>query len=245
MKKLITIIALFSTLISYGSNKEPEIFEREQKAVPNTNVIFTFKEDSTIDGYKWVYSIEEISKKYKVIKASEGRQQHIEDKFEFIFSDCGVYRIQFSYVSIRDPNTNPKYIIKQKITVKEDVELDWVKNFETAKLLAKQQNKYVLLVFTGSDWCSPCKSLENYILETKKFKEFADKHFILIKADFPKHTTLDQPTRTQNNQLKNQYKISSYPTVFILDYKGNECGKMLGYRKDWFDKLETKMKEIK
>ena len=62
----------------------------------------------------------------------------------------------------------------------------WNNDFTTAKKLAQEQNKKIILVFQGSDWCGPCIKLEKEIWSSEEFKTYAKDHFILLKADFPK-----------------------------------------------------------
>ena len=38
---------------------------------------------------------------------------------------------------------------------------NWKTNFEEAKIEAAKENKNILLVFSGSDWCAPGRKLEN------------------------------------------------------------------------------------
>ena len=55
-----------------------------------------------------------------------------------------------------------------------------------AKKEASEQNKKVLLVFSGSDWCGPCIKLDKNVWQSDAFKAESKKNWILIKADFPK-----------------------------------------------------------
>jgi protein disulfide-isomerase len=41
----------------------------------------------------------------------------------------------------------------------EDSELVWVENLEEAVVQAKEENKNILVNFTGSDWCGWCIKL--------------------------------------------------------------------------------------
>ena len=45
----------------------------------------------------------------------------------------------------------------------------------------------MLIFFTGSDWCGPCKMLVEDFFESDKFKEIAEKEFVLYEADFPRN----------------------------------------------------------
>ena len=46
----------------------------------------------------------------------------------------------------------------------------WYQNYNQAKELAKKENKYMLMDFTGSDWCPWCKKLSKEVFKTKKLK---------------------------------------------------------------------------
>jgi len=38
--------------------------------------------------------------------------------------------------------------------------VNWQTDFDLAKKQAKEENKPILMLFTGSDWCPPCKMLK-------------------------------------------------------------------------------------
>ncbi|HCQ12673.1 thioredoxin family protein, partial [Flavobacterium sp.] len=40
---------------------------------------------------------------------------------------------------------------------------NWKSSLEEAKIEAAKENKQILLVFSGSDWCAPCMKLEKNI----------------------------------------------------------------------------------
>ena len=63
---------------------------------------------------------------------------------------------------------------------------NWKNNFDEAKIEAEKQNKKILLVFSGSDWCAPCIKLDKNIWRSAEFIKFSDENYILYKADFPK-----------------------------------------------------------
>ena len=48
----------------------------------------------------------------------------------------------------------------------------WQIDFEEAKQIALEQDKKILMVFAGSDWCAPCIKLKKKILVTEEFQEF-------------------------------------------------------------------------
>ena len=64
--------------------------------------------------------------------------------------------------------------------------LNWQDNLETALQKAKQENKAVLVNFTGSDWCIWCKRLSEEVFTKDEFENYADDNLILVKLDFPR-----------------------------------------------------------
>lgn len=112
----------------------------------------------------------------------------------------------------------------------ETTHLKWEDNFEKAKKLSKKKNKLLLVFFTGSDWCSPCKMLQNDFFNTNEFIEIADKNLILYEADFPRRTDILSPEKKKENlKLQHQYGIGGYPTIVILNSNGAEVGRRKGY----------------
>jgi len=104
---------------------------------------------------------------------------------------------------------------------------DW-KNFEEAKTLAAKENKSILLVFSGSDWCAPCIKLDRSVWQSEDFKSEAKKEWILVKADFPKKKGHELPLalQEQNKALAEKYnKDGLFPLVVVLDKNGKATGK--------------------
>ena len=104
---------------------------------------------------------------------------------------------------------------------------EWNTNLAIAQEKAKQENKNIVLVFAGSDWCAPCIKLEKNILQSKIFKTQAQKKWVLLRADFPrlKKNRLPQMQAEQNNQLAAKYNTNGYfPLVVLLSPDGNRLG---------------------
>ncbi|PHR69019.1 MAG: thioredoxin [Lutibacter sp.] len=109
-------------------------------------------------------------------------------------------------------------------------EVKWQEDYDKAVKKAKKQNKLILLYFTGSDWCGPCKDLNVDFFETKRFSKIADENFIVYKADFPHNLDLlTQKQRKKNYYLSRMYDVGSYPTIVIIDKNGNEIARRKSY----------------
>jgi len=113
-----------------------------------------------------------------------------------------------------------------------NVDHGWLTNYEDALQLAKKEKKGVLLLFTGSDWCPPCKRLHHDVFDSEGFKEFAKKNLILVELDFPRKRENKLPAEQQNynRALSRKFKVRGFPTVVILDADGKELGRWVGYR---------------
>lgn len=96
---------------------------------------------------------------------------------------------------------------------------DWTTDLEAAFKKAKEENKSVLVEFTGSDWCPPCKMMAKNVFTKKEFIEEAKKDFILVELDFPNG---DKELKKKNEPYAEKYKIEGFPTVILFDSEGKE-----------------------
>lgn len=103
--------------------------------------------------------------------------------------------------------------------------------FNEALKKATAEDKPVMLVFAGSDWCAPCIKLEKEIFQSALF-EVEKKNWVLYKADFLKKSKLPAEVKKENGQLADQYNQEGYfPLVVVLNSTGKVLGK-LSYSKD-------------
>ena len=110
---------------------------------------------------------------------------------------------------------------------------EWQTNFDDAKALASKENKAIVLVFQGSDWCAPCIKLDKQVWSTDTFQKLAKDKFVMLKADFPrrKANKLSKELQEQNNSLAEQYNAQGFfPLAVVLNKDGKSLGK-IGYEK--------------
>lgn len=109
---------------------------------------------------------------------------------------------------------------------------DWQLNLDESKELAQNENKQILLVFSGSDWCAPCIKLEKKIWKSQDFQDYAKDNLVLLRADFPR-LKKNQPSKKQqehNNMLAENYNPNGYfPFVVLMDAQGKVLNQ-LGYK---------------
>mgnify|MGYP000232868317 CR=1 FL=1 len=63
--------------------------------------------------------------------------------------------------------------------------IDWETDFKKASSAARDSGKYILLDFSGSDWCGWCIRLEKEVFSQDAFKDFAEKKLVCVLVDFP------------------------------------------------------------
>jgi len=126
-------------------------------------------------------------------------------------------------------------------------EADWLTDLPKAQSTAKEQKKFVLMDFTGSDWCPPCKALHKNVLTSKEFEDFAKDNLVLVLVDFPNGKKLPADQKKANDALAQKYSITGFPTVIVLDGAGKEVSKEVGYSgesaKEFVTKLQQKLKK--
>lgn len=124
---------------------------------------------------------------------------------------------------------------------------EWMTDLPKAQAKAKAEKKMVLMDFTGSDWCPPCKALHKTVLTSKEFVEFAGKNLVLVELDFPNSKPQSEELKKANKELSEKFKIEGYPTVIVLDSTGKQLSKDVGYggttALDFIAKLEKLKKK--
>lgn len=96
----------------------------------------------------------------------------------------------------------------------------WVLNYNEALQIAEQNNKPILVVFTGSDWCKNCIALEKEIFENATFKEYAEKNLVLLRVDFPRSrkNTKYGMDEDKRNALAEKFNTSgTFPYMVLID----------------------------
>lgn len=108
----------------------------------------------------------------------------------------------------------------------------WKTSFTEAKVQAAAENKNILLVFSGSDWCAPCIKLDKTIWQSEEFKRESAQKWVIYKADFPKKKAnlLPAELTESNKKLADQYnKAGNFPLVLLLNPAGSVLG-ISGYK---------------
>jgi thioredoxin-related protein len=98
------------------------------------------------------------------------------------------------------------------------------------KAYATGWETYMLLYFSGSDWCHWCQKIDAEFFSSDVFKQFAKKNLICVSVDFPRNKKLGKELKEQNDALAKKYDVHGYPKVILLSPEGESVGQT-GYSK--------------
>lgn len=103
-------------------------------------------------------------------------------------------------------------------------ELTWYTNLVSAVDRSIEEDKPLLLFFTGSDWCGWCKRLQAEAFLKPEFKKWADESVVLMELDYPRRTAQPEELKQQNMNILRMFGVRGYPTIWFVNptKNGNE-----------------------
>lgn len=119
---------------------------------------------------------------------------------------------------------------------------NWNEDFEKVSSQAKTSGKYLLLNFSGSDWCPWCVKLEREVLSHQIFKTFAKQNLVYVLIDFPKKKQQSEKRIRENKKLLKQFRVHGFPTLILLSPDGDFVG-TTGYRRGGAERYVAHLKE--
>ena len=109
---------------------------------------------------------------------------------------------------------------------------EWLTNLDSAKETAQKEHKYILLNFSGSDWCAPCIKLKQEVFGNETFENLAQDKLVLLRADFPrqKKNQLSKEQTAHNEMLAEKYNpAGKFPYTVLLSADGKVIKSWDGY----------------
>ena len=127
------------------------------------------------------------------------------------------------------------------------IPISWKTDFKKAKDIAQTEHKFIVLNFSGSDWCGPCIRLHKEIFDSEAFTKYAGDHLILVNADFPrlKKNELSGEQQKKNDQLADVYnKDGVFPLTLLINADGKIVKKWEGFPKESPDEFTNQVKAL-
>lgn len=91
-------------------------------------------------------------------------------------------------------------------------------NFDSALEKADKEGKLIFLDAYAS-WCGPCKFMSKSVFTDPAVGEYFNKNFVNMKIDMEKG---------EGPGLARRYQVQAYPTMFIINSKGQVVAKQVG-----------------
>ncbi|QQR80522.1 MAG: DUF255 domain-containing protein [Deltaproteobacteria bacterium] len=132
----------------------------------------------------------------------------IKNAFGIILLIPAFYYGSIAWAHIKNPSAK---VTSQKIWTVDDS-----KGFEKAL----KENKLIFMDFYA-DWCLPCLEMEKKTFSDSEVQKFLSDNFVPIKINCTEETP-------QCNKLVDRYQVIGWPTMLILDSKGNIKQKYVG-----------------
>ena len=104
-----------------------------------------------------------------------------------------------------------------KPTVEANRKARWLSKMDKAQEQSKATGLPILVLFTGTSWCSYCVKLEDAVFSKSEFKTFADKNLVLLKLEFGPG---GKSSNKKDELLAKDFSISGYPSYFLTDATG-------------------------
>ena len=123
----------------------------------------------------------------------------------------------------------------------------WDTDFENGKKKAEKEHKFILLNFSGSDWCGPCIRLHKEVFENESFKTYAENNLVLINADFPRlhKNQLAKDLQKKNDKLAEKYDPQGiFPYTLLLDADGKIIRSWEGFPNLTADQFTGQIKDL-
>ena len=116
-------------------------------------------------------------------------------------------------------------------------------DYETAKTEAKKENKDILIVLTGSEWCKPCVKMKKNVFENQEFISYANEHFVIFEVNLGRIWDMDSNLYKDYAFFKEKYQSNALPTLIVLD--SNEIRKaVISEKLTSFESTMDKLKQL-
>jgi protein disulfide-isomerase len=109
----------------------------------------------------------------------------------------------------------------------------WYDDYNAAMTAARQTNRPVFVLFTGSDWCGWCIKLREDVLSQPAFQKLASEELILMFVDSPRDFDLPPHIRQAHEMLAQTLGAGGgVPHAILVSADGKKIGEISGYRKE-------------
>lgn len=123
---------------------------------------------------------------------------------------------------------------------------------------AKKDKKDIMILFSGLEWCGPCRMFDKNVVKKREFKKYAQKKLVFVEIDLKSNKKVEvkidnkkdskiakmkaETLQEFRKELAQKYKVTGVPTAIILNAKGDVLHKHVGSgitAKEFVKKIST------
>ena len=105
----------------------------------------------------------------------------------------------------------------------------WLTSYDDALAAAERSGRPILTIFTGSDWCPHCRTLEEKVLHTETFSRWAQDRVVLLMIDLPQQG-ISQEERQVRSRVCIKYGVRTFPSALLIGPDGAKIAGQSGYK---------------
>lgn len=120
---------------------------------------------------------------------------------------------------------------------------DWSADLKSALRDASSSGREVLLFFTAGERCENCLALEDKVLSSSEFLDFAKNDLLLVKQDFQEKS----PEKLEENLLivEKYNKDGFFPLMVFINKSGKITGQLGTYNNETPAEYIAKLKSVR
>lgn len=108
-------------------------------------------------------------------------------------------------------------------------EVNMITDWEQAKELAQKENKQILVILTGSEWCAPCKKMDKRVIANPEFQKYVRQNLVLFVVDLPGGGLhLNSKVYQDYSKFKKEYQSNALPSLILTDSSGGKIKLLAG-----------------
>lgn len=108
-------------------------------------------------------------------------------------------------------------------------DFEMMTDWEEAKKKATAENKEILVILTGSEWCGTSRDMKKRVLRKDEFKAFVDANVIPFVVDIPSEVCYgDDVAHANYDKFSDKYQTTYFPAMVLTNSEGEKIKSVEG-----------------
>ncbi|HZZ20169.1 MAG TPA: thioredoxin family protein [Opitutaceae bacterium] len=106
----------------------------------------------------------------------------------------------------------------------------WEADMGSAMHEAHVSKRHILVLFTGSDWCTWCQKMDDEVFSQHEFAVYTHEKYVIVKLDYPKETPQPDSVKRENAEMLRRFDVRGFPNAIIMDENSRVLTRIEGYQ---------------